>query len=183
MTTALDTVARCDLYALTARLFMAEVDAELYRALVAQDALGLIDKTLRTMHEERAVEVLAVEFCRLFVGPQPLCVPYASAHQGEALLGGRTRTRLEEFLCRVDINYDLAAMRIAAPDHIAVVLATLAQLSVRADMAAVAHEFLHHYVLPWVPAYCERVAASTALDFYRMTAQLTMALLAAEENV
>jgi len=36
-------------------------------------------------------------------------------------------------------------------------------------------------VLPWVPAYCEQVAAATALGFYRTTARLVAALLAEEE--
>jgi TorA maturation chaperone TorD len=89
MTAPLEATARRDLYALTARLFMAEVDVALYRALAVQDALGLIDVELSAMGEEQALEALAVEFCRLFIGPQPLCVPYASAHRGEALLGGR----------------------------------------------------------------------------------------------
>src|SRR2546422_7066682 len=98
MTAPLEAAARRDLYALTARLFAAEVDVALYRALAVQDALGLIDAELYAMGEERALEALAGEFFRLFFWPQPPCVPYASAHPGEALLGGRTRPRLEAFL-------------------------------------------------------------------------------------
>ncbi len=135
MTAPLEAAARRDLYALTARLFAAEVDVALYRALAVQEALGLIDAELYAMGEERALEALAVEFCRLFIGPQPPCVPYASAHRGEALL----------------------------------------------DTATAVHEFLCDHVLPWVPAYCEQVAAATALGFYRTTARLVAALLAEEE--
>ena len=181
MTAPLDIAVRQDLYALTARLFAAEVDVTLYRALAAQDTLGLIDAELYAMGEERALEALAVEFCRLFIGPQPPCVPYASAHRGEALLGGRTRTRLEAFLHRVGFTFDEVAMRIASPDHLAVELAVLAHLYTHTDTATAVHEFLCDHVLPWVPAYCEQVAATTALGFYRTTARLVAALLAEEE--
>jgi TorA maturation chaperone TorD len=179
MTAPLEATARRDLYALTARLFAVEVDVALYRALVAQDALGLIDAQLSAMGEERALEALAVEFCRLFIGPQPLCVPYASAHRGEALLGGRARTRLEAFLHRVGFPFDAVAMRLASPDHLAVELAVLAHLYTLTDTAAV-REFLGDHVLPWAPAYCEHVATTTALGFYRTTAWLVAALLAEE---
>src|SRR5438128_611768 len=153
MTAPLEAAARRDLYALTARLFAAEVDVALYRALVAQDTLGLIDAKLSTLGEERALEALAVEFCQLFVGPQPRCVPYASAHRGEALLGGRARTRLEAFLRRVGFASDEVAMRIASPDHLAVELAVLAHLYTLTDTADTVREFLYDHVLPWAPAY------------------------------
>ena len=180
MSAPLATTARRDLYALTARLFAAEVDVPLYRALAAQHNLGLIDAELSAMGEAQALEALAVEFCRLFIGPQPLCVPYASAYRGEALLGGRARTRLEAFLHRVDFAFEAAAMRIASPDHLAVELAVLAHLYTRADTAAI-HEFLGDLVLPWIPAYCEQVATVATLGFYRTTARLVVALLAEEE--
>ena len=182
MTAPLKATARRDLYALTARLFAAEVDAALYRALAAQDALGLIDAELSAMGEARALEMLAIEFCRLFIGPQPLCVPYASAYRGEALLGGRARTRLEAFLHRIGFTFDAVAMRIASPDHLAVELAVLAYLYARTDTAATIHEFLCDHALPWVPAYCEQVASVAALDFYRTAARLVAALLAEEES-
>ncbi len=82
MTPSLTSSARRDAYALSARLFATEVDAALYRALLTQDALGLLDADLRALDEEQALDALGVEYCRLFIGPQPLCVPYASAQHG-----------------------------------------------------------------------------------------------------
>lgn len=177
MSVGLEATARRDLYALTARLFAAEVDRALYRALAAQDGLGLIDATLHALGEERALAALAVEFCRLFIGPQPLCPPYASVYRGEALLGGRARTALEAFMQRLDFSWDERATRIASPDHIAVELAILAHLYARDDAMSV-HEFLRDHVLPWVPAYCEAVAAAATLSLYRTAARLVAALLA-----
>jgi TorA maturation chaperone TorD len=177
MTSALAPGARRDLYALTARFFAAEVDATLYRGLMAQDTLGLLDAELRLLGEAQALEALAVEFCRLFIGPQPLCVPYASAQRGEALLGGRTRTRLDAFMQRVGFVYDATAMRLASPDHLAVELAVLAHLYDQDEVASTICEFLQDHVLPWAPVYCARVATTTTLSLYRTAAQLVVALL------
>lgn len=179
MTTALDATARRDLYALVARLFAAEVDVPLYRALRTHDALGFIDQELGALGEEQALEVFAVEFCRLFVGPQPLCVPYASAYRGEALLGGRARTRLEAFLHAIDFVYDATALRLASPDHLAIELAVLAHLYAQTDTAAIA-TFLDAHVLSWVPDYCQDVGRTTTLSLYRNAARLVVELLATE---
>lgn len=178
MNASLTATARRDLCALAARLFAAEVDATLYRALLLQDTLGLLDASLRAMDEARALDTLAVEFCRLFVGPRPVCAPYASAQRGEALLGGRAQKRLDAFLEGSGFTYDLTAWRLASPDHLALMLAALAYLYDRAETAA-AHELLHEHLLPWVPAYCEQVEAATRLGFYRTAARLVLAVLAA----
>jgi len=180
MTSSLAPSARRDVYALTARLFAAEVDGALYRALRAQDPLGLLDAELRCLEEATALEILAVEFCRLFIGPQPRCVPYASAQRGEALLGGRARARLEDFLNRVGFVYDAAALRIASPDHLAVELAVLAHLYARDETAPAIRAFLQEQVLPWVPAYCAQVVAAASRSLYRTAAELVRTLLKEE---
>jgi TorA maturation chaperone TorD len=177
MTVRLAPGARRDIYALTARLFAAEVDVALYRALLAQDPLGLLEAELRRMSEAQALETLAVEFCRLFIGPQPLCVPYASAQRGDALLGGRARTRLEDFMHRVGFVYDADALRLASPDHLAVELAVLAHLYALEETAPAVRAFLQEHMLPWVPTYCAHVAAVATLSLYRTAAQLVRTLL------
>ncbi|MGE3536452.1 MAG: molecular chaperone [Candidatus Tectimicrobiota bacterium] len=177
MSALLTPEARRDLYALLARLFAAEVDVPLYQALVQHESLGWIEETLRAQSPEAAVEALAVEFCRLFIGPQPACVPYASAQQGEALLGGRSRSRLETFLHEVRFAYDPVTTLLASPDHVAVTLAVLAYLSASPEMAERVPEFMQAYVLPWVPAYCRQLGSAASLQLYRTAAALTLALL------
>jgi TorA maturation chaperone TorD len=70
-------------------------------------------------------------------------------------------------------------MRLASPDHLAVELAVLAHLYTLADTVTI-REFLDDHILPWAPAYCEHVAATATLGFYRTTARLVAALLAEE---
>jgi TorA maturation chaperone TorD len=142
----------------------------------------------------QALDALAVEYCRLFIGPQPMCPPFASACRGEALLGGRARTRLEEFLARNGLVLTEDLMRIASPDHVAVELAILAMLHDRLHAAEeegseavtlasrVLAEFLGGHVLPWVPDWFLGVEAHAGHPLYRSAAQLGLALLEEESR-
>jgi TorA maturation chaperone TorD len=176
------------LYDLLARLFAREVDLELYQQLRSlpvgvpgrSPELAWIEPELLALPPELAVEELAVEFCRLFVGPPAVCPPFASVHRGEALLGGRARTRLEGFLDRAGL--DLApSPALASPDHLAVYLAALARLHELPEDAgrgaALRQELLRGHLLPWAPAYLQGLARMARRALYATTAWLTAGLL------
>lgn len=175
----LDAMARGGLYALLARLFGSEPDVALYRQLRSVEDTGLIwfEPALLEAPEARALEMLAVEYCRLFIGPQPVCPPYASAQRGEALLGGRPRTRLEAFLERHGLPTPDMGWRVASPDHIAVELAVVAQLYESHAPTAVVQEFLTQHLGLWAPAWLTHVEAAAQLELYRTAARLGLALL------
>lgn len=181
----LDARDRSDLYALAARIFEREVDVELYRKLTSPaieglcrpGGLALIEPEIRALGDSRAVEELAVEYCRLFVGPQPLCPPYASAWRGEALLGGRARTELEEFLRRHSIEVETEAGRIASCDHVAVHLAVVAHLNGREAPAPVIREFAQHHLLPWAFEWVDATRTATRRSLYRTAADLVATML------
>lgn len=195
---ALQPATARDLYALCARLFAGEVDAPLYQSLTQEPSsplVSLLGLEPGALGEEdrpaQALDALAVEYCRLFIGPQPMCPPFASACRGEALLGGRARTRLEEFLARHELVLTEDLMRIASPDHVAVELAILAMLHDRAHAAEEGSEigaqarralaeFLGGHVLPWVPDWLNSVEAQAGHPLYRGAAQLGLALLEEE---
>jgi TorA maturation chaperone TorD len=195
---ALQPAAARDLYALCARLFAGEVDAPLYQSLTrgpVSPLVSLMGLEPGALGEEdspaKALDALAVEYCRLFIGPQPMCPPFASACRGEALLGGRARTRLEEFLARNGLALTEELMRIASPDHVAVELAILAMLhdrasaeeessEARAQASRALAEFLGGHVLPWVPGWLQGVEEHAAHPLYRGAAQLGLALLEEE---
>ena len=167
--------ARRDLYALVARLLGEELDAPLYhRLLITQsDALRWIEPELAELPSERALEVLDTEYCRLFLGPPPQCSPYASVLRGEAVLGGRARTRVDDFLAAYGLVCDAHA-RIASPDHVAVAFATLAELS--ADDAI--STWLRDFVAPWVPQWLSVLETKAERQLYRTVAHIGRALIA-----
>lgn len=186
---SLGLAGRRDLYALAARVFAAEIDEPLYRhfssalieTLCRKSGLVFIEPELAALGADRAVEELAVEYCRLFIGPQPRCTPYASAARGEALLGGRARTELESLMRSRGISLADEA-RIASPDHAAVELSVLAHAYGDGDESGAAG-FLRDHVLPWMPSFLAAVEGESRRDLYRSVARLTAALLAEEREL
>jgi TorA maturation chaperone TorD len=174
MPPALDTAARRELYLLIARLFGEEVDTSLYRRLLAaqSDALRWIEPEIAELPDQVAVEVLETEYCRLFVGPNPVCPPFASVARGEALFGGRARTNIDEFLASRGLAVEARA-RIASPDHVAVVFAVLAEIS---DPDA-ARACLCNFVLPWIPSWLSKLEHETERALFRTLARVARAVI------
>lgn len=174
MDPALDPTARRDLYQLVARLFREEVDAPLYRRLLAtqSDALPWIEPEIAELPDRLAVEALETEYCRLFIGPLPVCPPFASVVRGEPLLGGRARTAIDDFLAARGLAVDVHA-RIASPDHVAVTFAVLGELS---DPEAV-QSYLRGFVLPWVPSWLSTLERKAERILFRTLARLARDLI------
>lgn len=171
---ALDTAARRDLYLLIARLFREEVDAPLYRRLLATqcDSLLWIEPAIAELPEARALEALETEYCRLFIGPNPMCPPFASVARGEAVLGGRARSAIDDFLALHGLTVEARA-RIASPDHIAVVFAILAELS----DPGITRDYLRRFVLPWVPSWLSTLEHGAECALFRTLACVATALI------
>jgi TorA maturation chaperone TorD len=174
---SLNTTARRDLYLLISRLLREEVDAPLYRSLLATQGEDLlwIESAIASLPEEQALEQLAIEYCRLFVGPNPECPPFASMALGEALLGGRSRTIIDEVLTLHGLAIDSEA-RIASPDHVAVLFAALGEVS---DIET-AHESLRSLISPWMPSWLAILEQHARCAVFRTTSRLAAALI--EEN-
>lgn len=167
-----------DMYQAAARLFGQEVDTAIYEALFPGPRGGASspDAQIPTLED------LAVEYCRLFVGPRAACPPYASAAGGGALLGGRAAARLTQFLESRGLAVTTGSAPVASADHIAVHLTVLASLydrlagneeaspvTARQDVAT----FLDEHLRGWTPGYLRGVEAETRQDLYRDLARLT----------
>jgi TorA maturation chaperone TorD len=178
MECALDATGRRDLYRLVARLLGEEIDAPLYRRLLAAqgEAHPWIEAEIAGLPEQAALEALHSEYCRLLVGPYPQCPPFASVVRGEAMLGGRARISLDELLASLGLVVDTHA-RIPSSDHVAVVFAALAELSDPAQIAAC----LRDVVLPWVPGWLSALERAAERALFRTLARVAIALLEEEQ--
>ena len=177
-----DTSAKAELSALLARLFASELDGDLSGRLRAAGipTFSWFEPMVLELPQARALELLAVEYCRLFIGPQALCPPYASAPRGEAMLGGRARTQLEAFMAAHGVSIPLEDWRIASPDHLAVELAVLACLYGEGFPAAVIREFISRHLRPWAPGFLADVRSCAHYQLYQVAAKLGAALLSEE---
>jgi DMSO reductase family type II enzyme chaperone len=125
-------------------------------------------------------EDLAVEYARLFVGPQRvLAAPYGSVYldEGRRVMGDSTLEVLEIYReAGLSLDPDFKEL----PDHIAAELEFMHYLTVKAVEAAAAgqgrtadealhmrDEFLHTFLNRWVPGFCASIRAGTQNRFYR----------------
>jgi TorA maturation chaperone TorD len=188
--------AAAAVYRLAARTFAAEVDPPFYRALVdmcgapsvASAGLLPIDGRLRMLPVAEALDALAVEYCRLFVGPRPVCPPYASAHATGSALGATAKQAIGQAVVELGVvPRPPPGAPIADDDHAAVGLGVLAELCARATadtsargrQAATASgvRFRDRYLLPWLPGFLAEVERQSRCGPYRPVARLTAAVL------
>lgn len=169
---------------LGARVFALEVDVALFRALrAAHDPLRLplLDDAVVSMGEAGAVDDLAVEYCRLFIGPRPPCPPYASVHTGAGILGHVHAHAVTELSARHGIRIDVAAgAPVRARDHVAVMLTLLAGLE--ACDAEAASAFTRRFLRPWLPGYLEKVEREAHLNPYRTVSRALRTLMTAPDS-
>lgn len=180
-------LAAAKVWRLASRTFAAEMDAPFYRAL-----RGLADAPrLRAMgltpfdpgrpdDEDTALSTLAVEYCRLFIGPDPACPPYATHY-----LGGYARDRMQAFLDEFGLRVSPADdAPVLGPDHICVAFALLDQLYTTAagqpathlspaQAATASRRLLGTYLPDWVPRFLHDVETGTREPPYRTIARLT----------
>lgn len=164
---------------LASRLFAREIDQELYRILRPTE---LIDQQIRELTEERALEELAAEYCRLFLGPNPLCPPYESIQRGKTITGGQTEQSVRAFLETHGLQAKIEPP-ILSHDHLAVELAALCRLLEPPlnKSQEIAENFHRHHINPWVPDYLQNLASRSQLAPYQTIAKLMAPLLRTNE--
>ncbi len=163
--------AHVGVYRLASRLLACEIDAPLFGRL--RDG-GLLDDAALALPEREALDTLAAEFCRLVIGPDPVCLPYASVQRGEALLGSRAEQEVTAFVRRQSLDIQLAPdVAVLSNDHLSVQLALLAHLH-GTDAAT---ELVERHLRPWAVTTLETLADAAEWEPYRSTFATTAELL------
>lgn len=165
---------------LFASIFQREVDERLLRELRSRrrELAGVLGGDplagLELGDGGAAVEALAVEYCRLFIGPRGHLPPVESVVRGEECFWGPSTEKVADF-------YRSAGMapshdRRELPDHISMELDCLAVLE-ETDRHDEATAFAREHVLHWLPDLTQHVDRHSAVDFYRVwSAGLNMML-------
>jgi TorA maturation chaperone TorD len=153
---------------LFASIFEREVDEKLLGELAARgqeietvlggDPLAGIDPG-----DAAAVEILAVEYCRLFIGPTDHLPPVESVVLGEERFWGPSTRAVAEFYRTVGLapREDSKIM----PDHISMELDCMAMLE-ETDRRDQASAFAREHVLKWVPLLAKHVSERATIAFY-----------------
>jgi len=193
-------MARSQVYGLLAMIFRAEpTEALLQRWRISQvsgvfSELGItLGKEFYRKSEKALVEELAVEYTRLFLGPNEPISPHESVHNkvddGDwGALWGQETVKVKRFIESAGLEYTPDYTGI--PDHISVELEFLQKIS-RQESAAWAEGdtegalyglkmekmFIQDHLLKWVPLFCDKIIAKANLPFYREMAKVTKCFL------
>jgi TorA maturation chaperone TorD len=164
---------------LIASIFAREVDQSLLEHLIERrdELVGALGRDPLSDSIDDPIEVLAIEYCGLFIGPKGHLVPTESVVLGEGQLWGAATEAVAEFYQRCGI----ASRRNerTAPDHISMELDFLAILE-ETGRHAEARQFAHLHLLRWLPGLLDHVGAKASLAFYPVWLEGLQAMLAEE---
>ncbi len=169
--------AECDISTalrLFASIFHREADEPLLREIEhrqceLEDVLGGNPLAgLDTGRPEEAVEELAAEYCRLFIGPRGHMPPVESVVLDEGRYWGDSTVAVLAFYRSSDIALpeDFGTL----PDHLSVELDFVAVLEAR-DRREEAKAFVQEHLLHWLPALIRHIDKRAGLAFYRVWAK------------
>ena len=181
MTTPLE--VKRDHCAFASRLLAVEIDATLYRRLLATSTL--VDPGIAALTEQQALEALAAEFCRLFIGPRPACPPYPGSGRGQ-FLGSHAEQPFVDFLKAHHLTESVSEQApVLARNHLAIQLQVFAHLCDAERTAPEAarrarHELETEHLNRSIPEFAEALTANAGLDPYRTVGESLRALFADE---
>ncbi len=196
--------SRSSIYGLLATVFRQEPDLALIRELrdpplwgVFSD-LGLdLGEVFFTTPEKQLVEILALEFTRLFIGPNN----HISAHesifaemdQGIGSLWGVRTVAVKNFIETTGLDYNPEFSGV--PDHVSVELEFMQRMTEweahkwqqedreNAEFCLkVQRMFLQQHLLSWLPQFCDVVIKQADIQFYAGVAELTTNFLEFEQQ-
>ncbi|GGL40819.1 TorD/DmsD family molecular chaperone [Planomonospora parontospora] len=188
-------IAGRDVFLMMSRLLGKEIDRPLYRTLLAADAQATASETLligaetRSLGEEEALQTLSAEYCRLFVGPRPVCLPYESVYRGEAVIGGRAEHRIKMFMEHHRVEAVIpTAYPLLAYDHLAIGLAVLHHLldvcaepfagtSARGRARDAVRRLMDDHLLAWAPSFLNDLHVTARFEPYAGVAGFTARLM------
>lgn len=140
----------------------------------AAEALSAISNAL---HEPNAVQGLAEEFRRLFVGPAPkAAAPWGSVYTDrESVIFGKTCLDLRDWMGEHGIE-SISREQREPEDHIGLMLMLAAWIA--RNRPELTGEYLEAHLLTWAPHFLELMEGATTHPFYRALASLTASTLA-----
>ena len=187
---------RSNIYGLLALIYRTEITRELLHNIKKQEFLSVLsdmgaelENDFLQKNEDELIEDLAVEYARLFIGPDKHISPHESIHHdtGDGDCGqfwGRSTVEVKKFVETAGLEYkpDYTGM----PDHISIEFEFMQQAAKREAQAREENDsdgllyclkmekmFIEEHLLEWIPIFCDKVISEAELPFYREIAKVT----------
>ncbi len=186
-----DAAARSGMYRLLARLWLREVDRDLLQELTTAplcDAFTGAGGLMSAREDADTIEELAIEYCRLFIGPTDHLPPFQSVWQSGQFQDG-TAASMKEFVEIVGYDTDAVPSGIML-DHLGIeldvmghILSLMSASPAEPQTEAVQNDLLTSYSLThlqWPTELLEAAGRRVTSDFYRSVIGMTGAFLRSE---
>ncbi len=187
---------RSNVYGFLATVYRKEVTQELLGQIkdpgfmeALSDLAIKIDEKFLSGPEEELLEILAIEYTRLFLGPGKHISPHESVQyeRDDGDWGshwGASTVEVKKFAESLGLHYKESDTSI--PDHISVELEIMQKVvakeaeewSINAGKDALHYLkieklFMEDHIMRWIPKFCDKIKAETESSFYREMAELT----------
>jgi TorA maturation chaperone TorD len=187
---------RSNIYGLLSLLFRMEVTADLLRQIRETDFFSILssmgagfEDDLVNADEDQLLEDLAVEYARLFLGPDKHISPHESVHheRGDGDWGqlwGLSTVEVKKFIESAGLEYKSEFKGL--PDHISVELEFMQAVTKEEALERkndnhdkvnyclqIEKKFIDEHLLKWIPLFCDKVIDQATHSFYRELAKIT----------
>lgn len=196
---------RSNVYGLLATIYHKEITKELLKQIkhpkfleVLSDQGVKLENDILQKHEDEVIEDLAIEYTRLFLGPDRHISPHESVHHERddgdwGQFWGKSTVEVKKFIETAGLEYK--SEYTGLPDHISVELEFMQRTTEREAQAwegkdndgalyclKMEKKFIEEHLVPWLPLFCDKVIKDAELSFYREMAKLTKSFVELEKE-
>ena len=195
---------RSNIYGFLSSMFREEISAERLRQIKGPDIkevlseMGIQYEIFSKKDQDQLLEDLAVEYARLFLGPDKHISPHEAVHHQRddgdwgAHWGGST-VDVKKFIETTGLEYkqEYSGM----PDHISVELDFMKEAAGREAQAIeekdwegalycqkMEKKFICDHLIKWIPAFCDKIISQAEISFYGDLADVTKDFITLESE-
>lgn len=193
---------RSNIYGFLASLFREEITAEHLRYLNDPDVKAILSEMgvqydiFSQKDQDELLEDLAVEYARLFLGPDKHISPHESIHHPRddgdwGMHWGASTVEVKKFIESAGLEYkeEYSGM----PDHVSVELEFMKEVAGREAQAMeeddwegalycqkMEKKFICEHLIKWVPRFCDKIISQAEISFYGDLADITKKFITLE---
>jgi len=186
---------RSNIYGFLSSMFREEINAERLLQIKGPDIkevlseMGIQYEIFSQKDQDQLLEDLAVEYARLFLGPDKHISPHEAVHHQRddgdwGVHWGGSTVDVKKFIETTGLEYkqEYSGM----PDHISVELDFMKEAAGREAQAIeekdwegalycqkMEKKFIYDHLIKWIPAFCDKIISQAEISFYGDLADVT----------
>jgi TorA maturation chaperone TorD len=186
---------RSNIYGFLSSMFREEINAERLLQIKGPDIkevlseMGIQYEIFSQKDQDQLLEDLAVEYTRLFLGPDKHISPHEAVHHQRddgdwGVHWGGSTVDVKKFIETTGLEYkqEYSGM----PDHISVELDFMKEAAGREAQALeekdwegalycqkMEKKFIYDHLIKWIPAFCDKIISQAEISFYGDLADVT----------